>query len=79
MTSFRIVAVATAGADLFGTGEATIRTTRDLVIHAGLPPTMREGDRFDAHVLGAECPPNPSRRSPSAPKLGACQGSDDNR
>ena len=48
VTSFRIVAVATAGADLFGTGEATIRTTRDLVIQAGLPPTVREGDRFDA-------------------------------
>ena len=48
VTSFRIVAVATAGADLFGTGEATIRTTRNLVLQAGLPPRVREGDRFDA-------------------------------
>ena len=48
LTSFRIVAVATAGHDLFGTGEATIRTTQDLVVHAGLPQTVREGDRFDA-------------------------------
>ena len=48
LTSFRIVAVATAGSDLFGTGEATIRTTQDLVVHAGLPRTVREGDRFDA-------------------------------
>ena len=48
VTSFRIVAIATAGADLFGTGEATIRTTRDLVLQAGLPPRVREGDRFDA-------------------------------
>ncbi len=48
LTSFRIVAVATAGEDLFGTGEATIRTTQDLVLHAGLPATVREGDRFDA-------------------------------
>ena len=48
LTSFRIVAVAMAGEDLFGTGEATIRTTQDLILHAGLPETVREGDRFDA-------------------------------
>ena len=48
LTSFRIVAVAMAGKDLFGTGEATIRTTQDLVLHGGLPDTVREGDRFDA-------------------------------
>ena len=48
LTSFRIVAIATAGADLFGTGEATIRTTQDLILHAGLPEVVRIGDRFDA-------------------------------
>ena len=48
LTSFRIVAIATAGADLFGTGEATIRTTQDLIVHAGLPEVVREGDEFDA-------------------------------
>ena len=48
LTSFRIVAVATAGEDLFGTGEATIRTTQDLIVHPGLPEVVREGDRFDA-------------------------------
>lgn len=48
LTSFRIVAVATAGEDLFGTGEATIRTTQVLIVHAGLPEVVREGDRFDA-------------------------------
>ena len=48
LTSFRIVAVATAGEDLFGTGEATIRTTQDLIVHAGLPEVVREGDTFDA-------------------------------
>ena len=48
LTSFRIVAVATAGPDLFGTGEATVRTTQDLILRSGLPPTVREGDRFDA-------------------------------
>ncbi|MDE0191620.1 MAG: MG2 domain-containing protein [Gammaproteobacteria bacterium] len=48
LTSFRIVAIATAGADLFGTGEATIRTARDLILHAGIPDVVRIGDRFDA-------------------------------
>ena len=48
VTSFRIVAVATAGAHLFGTGEATIRTTQDLILRSGLPSTVREGDRFNA-------------------------------
>ncbi|MCY4014243.1 MAG: MG2 domain-containing protein [Gammaproteobacteria bacterium] len=48
LTSFRIAAVAEAGTDLFGTGETSIRTTQDLIVHAGLPPTVREGDRFDA-------------------------------
>ena len=48
VTSFRIVAIATAGTHLFGTGEATIRTTQDLVLHDALPPTVREGDSFQA-------------------------------
>ena len=40
LTSFRIVAVATAGDDLFGTGQATIRTTQDLILYAGLPEVV---------------------------------------
>ena len=48
LSSFRIVAVATAGPDLFGTGEATIRTTQDVILHSGLPEIVRQGDRFDA-------------------------------
>lgn len=46
LTSFRIVAVATGSLDLFGTGEATIRSTQDLMVLAGLPPLVREGDRY---------------------------------
>jgi len=46
--SFRIAAVASAGQGLFGTGEARIRTTQELMLHAGLPPLVREGDRFSA-------------------------------
>jgi uncharacterized protein YfaS (alpha-2-macroglobulin family) len=52
LTSFRIVAVADVveGADaaLFGTGEATIAATQDLQIVAGVPPLVREGDRYKA-------------------------------
>jgi uncharacterized protein YfaS (alpha-2-macroglobulin family) len=46
LTSFRIVAVASGGPDLFGSGEATIRTTQDLMVLSGLPLLVREKDRF---------------------------------
>jgi uncharacterized protein YfaS (alpha-2-macroglobulin family) len=48
ITSFRIVAVATGGADLFGTGSTSIRTTQDLMIFAGVAPLVREGDKYRA-------------------------------
>ncbi|MBI5617998.1 MAG: alpha-2-macroglobulin [Gammaproteobacteria bacterium] len=48
LTSFRIVAVATAGASRFGTGSAVVRSTQDLMLFAGVPPLVREGDRFRA-------------------------------
>jgi uncharacterized protein YfaS (alpha-2-macroglobulin family) len=48
LTAFRLVAVAHGGAGLFGTGHSTIRTTQDLMLHSGLPPLVREGDRFQA-------------------------------
>ncbi len=50
LTSFRIVAVADAGTGLFGTGQATIRATQDLQIISGLPPLVREADRFRAQL-----------------------------
>ena len=50
LTSFRIVAVASGGAQLFGTGSASIRSTQDLMLLSGLPPLVREGDRFRAIV-----------------------------
>ncbi|MCK7580768.1 MAG: hypothetical protein MZV65_37455 [Chromatiales bacterium] len=65
-----------AGAGLFGTGEATIRATQDLMLLAGLPPLVREGDRFarrrhacatprQATARRAECRQRP-RSEPSA-------------
>src|SRR5262249_23867375 len=48
LTSFRIVAVAHAGAARFGHGAATVRTTQDLMLFSGLPPVVREQDEFSA-------------------------------
>ncbi|HZY17807.1 MAG TPA: MG2 domain-containing protein [Ramlibacter sp.] len=50
ITSFRIVAVADHGAQLFGTGQATIRTTQDLQVISGLPPLVRDDDQFRAQL-----------------------------
>ena len=48
LSSFRIVAVAHGGLQLFGTGDATVSTTQDLMLLAGVPPLVREGDHYDA-------------------------------
>ena len=48
LTSFRIVAVASGGPDKFGTGQTSIVSTQDLMLLSGLPPMVREGDRFRA-------------------------------
>ncbi|GAA4428079.1 alpha-2-macroglobulin family protein [Acidovorax lacteus] len=50
LTRFRVVAVADSGAARFGTGTASIRTTQDLQIISGLPPLVREDDRFRAQI-----------------------------
>ncbi|MBL8289676.1 MAG: alpha-2-macroglobulin [Rubrivivax sp.] len=48
LTSFRLVALADAGADRFGVGQALVRVSQDLQLLPGLAPLVREGDRFDA-------------------------------
>ncbi len=48
LTSFRIVAVASCGVGLFGSGQTSIRSTQDLMLISGLPPMVRQGDRFKA-------------------------------
>jgi len=48
LSSFRLVAVATDGAQLFGTGTASIRTAQDLQLFAGVPSLVRGGDRYAA-------------------------------
>jgi len=46
LTAFRLVAVATAGADRFGTGATTIRSTQDLMVLPGVAPLARAGDAY---------------------------------
>ncbi len=46
LSEFRIVAVASGGTGLFGTGSATIHTAQDLMLLSGLPPQVREGDQY---------------------------------
>lgn len=48
LTRFKLVAVATSGLSRFGVGSASIRVTQDLQALPGLPPMVREGDRFEA-------------------------------
>lgn len=50
LSSFRVVAIASQGADRFGTGSASFRVSQDLMILAGLPPVARTGDEFSAEV-----------------------------
>ena len=46
LSSFRIVAIANAGAAKFGHGATTVRTTQDLMLFSGLPQVVREQDEY---------------------------------
>ncbi|HEX8300776.1 alpha-2-macroglobulin family protein [Sphingomonas sp.] len=48
LTAFKLVAIATDGTNLFGTGSASVRTAQDLSIYAGVPQLVRTGDQFGA-------------------------------
>ncbi|MFA5966439.1 MAG: MG2 domain-containing protein [Sphingomonas sp.] len=48
LSSFKLVAIATNGAQQFGTGMADVRTAQDLSIYAGIPQLVRSGDYFAA-------------------------------
>lgn len=48
LTSFRIVAVAHGGLERYGTGSTSFRSSQDLMLVSGLPPLVREGDRYRA-------------------------------
>ena len=48
ISSFKIVAIASAGADRFGSGSTSIRTSQDIMLLSGLPQLARQGDRLKA-------------------------------
>ncbi|MBB4153653.1 hypothetical protein GGQ80_001559 [Sphingomonas jinjuensis] len=48
LSSFKLVAIATDGAQLYGTGSTSVRTRQDLSIYPGVPPLVRAGDWFAA-------------------------------
>ncbi len=48
LSAFKLVAIATSGAGLFGTGETSVRTAQDLTVFSALPPLVRTGDFFGA-------------------------------
>ncbi len=48
LTSFRIVAIASVGSSLFGTGSTLIQSTQDTLDPPGVSPIIRAGDSFDA-------------------------------
>src|SRR5262249_10014673 len=48
LTSFRVEAIAHAGDARFGSGGTSFRSTQEVMLFAGVPPFVREGDRFDA-------------------------------
>jgi len=48
LSAYKLVAIATAGEDLFGTGSTEVRTVQDLTIYSGVPPLVRSGDFYGA-------------------------------
>lgn len=66
LTRFRVVAVANAGADRFGTGETSFVATKDLQLLSGLPATVREGERFTAGFTVRNTTKMPMRASVEA-------------
>jgi alpha-2-macroglobulin len=47
-SSFKLVAIASDGAQYFGTGETKVVTAQDLTIFSGIPDLVRSGDNFGA-------------------------------
>ncbi len=48
LTEFKLVVVADAGVGFFGTGSGSLRTKQDLQLISGLPPLVREKDKYSA-------------------------------
>lgn len=51
LTTFRIMAIASSGVELFGTAETQIKVSKPLMILPALPRLARVGDTFEAGVV----------------------------
>lgn len=74
LTGFRIAAMASAGADRFGTGQASIRTTQPLMILSGIPPVARQGDELEVAVTARNASDSPMITSIELKALGVTVG-----
>ena len=73
LSSFKLVAIATAGANRFGTGDLSIRTTQDLTLYSGLPPLVRTGDFYGASFTlrnGSDKPMTVTAAAETSPRIG---------
>jgi hypothetical protein len=66
LTTFTVAAVADAGAQRFGSGQARVRSHQDLQLISGLPPLVRAGDRFSALITLRNAAPRAMRVALSA-------------
>jgi len=73
LTGFRIAAVVNADAGLFGSNTATIRSTQELMLFAGIAPVAREGDRFKAEFTLRNATDRPMEIQASA-RIGGLNG-----
>lgn len=73
LSAFRIVAIASAGEQYFGTGSTTVHTSQDLILLSGLPPLVREQDRFAATFTVRNTTDHPLRVAVEAEAAGLPQ------
>ena len=76
LSSFRLVAIATAGVDRFGTGSTTVRTAQDLTLYAGVPPLVRSGDFYGASFTlrnGSDKPMTVTATAQISPRVGTAR------
>ncbi len=66
LSAFKLVAIASQGAQFFGTGQTSVRTEQDLSIYAALPPLVRTGDFYGASFMLRNGSERPMRVTASA-------------
>jgi uncharacterized protein YfaS (alpha-2-macroglobulin family) len=66
LSTFTVAAIADAGTQRFGSGQGRLRSNLDLQLISGLPPLVREGDRFSALITLRNTTPKPMTVAVSA-------------